>query len=91
MTKRNFGKSIRTQTNNRTKLLDDVPVLCYKHNTYNQRQGVDENMGKEPNFDLGGKPLKVDSGFALDPRIVRLVKALARHSAEEDFNALIEK
>lgn len=48
-------------------------------------------MGKEPNFDLGGKPLKLDSGLALDPRIVRLVQALARYSAEQDFKAQIEK
>ena len=48
-------------------------------------------MGKEPNFNLGGKPLKLDSGLALDPRIVRLVRALARHKAEQDFEALIEK
>lgn len=76
---------------NRTGILDSVHVLCYKQETVKQRTGADENMGKEPNFDLGGKSLKVDSGLALDPRLVRLVQALARHRAEKDFEALIGK
>lgn len=91
MTNTDFGNSIHTDDPHRTKVLDDVPVLCYKHGNIKQRRGADENMGKEPNFDLGGKPLKVDSGLTLDPRLVRLVQALARHRAEKDFEALIGK
>lgn len=76
--------------NKTLKFVDDVHGSCYKHNITEQ-QGKAENMGKEPNFDLGGKPLKLDSGLTLDPRIVRLVQALARYSAEQDFKAQIEK
>lgn len=91
MTNPDFGNSFDRDECHRTKVLDDVPVLCYKHEDVKQRRGADENMGKEPNFDLGEQPLKVDSGLTLDPRLVRLVQALARHRAEKDFEALIGK
>ncbi len=84
------GKSVRTRMIIRNGVLDDGQKLWYKSRTTQQTK-EDENMGKEPNFDLGGKPLKLDSGLALDPRIVRLVQALARYSAEQDFKAQIEK
>lgn len=91
MSKLHSGNSFRAPKSARTKLLDNVHDLCYKQRTLSRHKGADENMGKEPNFDLGGKPLKVDSGLALDPRLVRLVQALARHRAEKDFEALIGK
>lgn len=48
-------------------------------------------MGSEPNFDLGGRPVKVDNANVLDPRLVRLVQALARRAAEEDFEAALKQ
>lgn len=48
-------------------------------------------MGKEPNFDLGGMPVRVDNANVLDPRIIRIVQALARRAAEEDFEAQTKK
>lgn len=43
-------------------------------------------MGKKVNFDIGDTPLKVDNfDLSLNPDIVRIVKALARIAAEEDF------
>lgn len=48
-------------------------------------------VGTEINFHLGEKPLKIDNGLVLDPRIVAIVKALARRAAEEDFEAQTEK
>lgn len=86
-----YRKSVRMRNNNRTAILDNVHDLYYIQGPAQPDTGKDENMGKEPNFDLGGKPLKIDSGLVLDPNIVRLVKALARRAARQDFEANIEK
>lgn len=50
-----------------------------------------QKVGMEINFHLGEKPLKIDNGLVLDPRIVAIVKALARRAAEEDFEAQTKK
>lgn len=83
-------KMVRTRIMYRKEFLDK-----YSHSQYDCAQpptsGSEENMGIEVNFHLGEKPLNVDTGLALDPRIVALVKLLARRAADEDFEAAINK
>ncbi|MEL6362744.1 MAG: hypothetical protein AAFR21_16845 [Pseudomonadota bacterium] len=48
-------------------------------------------MGIEVNLHLGGRRVKADTfDISLDPNIIRLVKALARQAAEDDFNEAIK-
>ena len=78
-------------TTNGIEFLDNVHVSCYKQTSPTNLDESEKNMGIEPNFDLGGMPLKVDNGLVLDPRLVRIVQALARIAAEEDFAAATDK
>lgn len=86
-----YGKPIRTRSNDGNKILDSVPVSCYKQSSSINLDESEKNMGSEPNFDLGGRPVKVDNANILDPRLVRLVQALARRAAEEDFGAALKQ
>jgi hypothetical protein len=90
MSERDSGKLLRTRIMNRTKILDNVPDLYYKQ-VSPESTDKEQNVGMEVNFHLGERPLKLEDGLALDPRLVRIVKALARHAAEADFKASIEK
>ena len=48
-------------------------------------------MGIEVNLHLGGRRIKADTfDVSLDPNIIRLVKALARQAAEDDFDEAIK-
>lgn len=91
MRKKSSGNSVRIRTANRTKILDKVTVPCYKKTPSTNLDESEKNMGSEPNFDLGGRPVKVDNANVLDPRLVRLVQALARRAAEEDFEAALKQ
>jgi hypothetical protein len=84
------GKSVRTRKGIRNKNLDAVPVLCYGGSSTINLDGSEKNMGSEPNFDLGGRPVKVENGNVLDPRLIRIVQAIARCAAEEDFEAALK-
>lgn len=83
-------KSLRTRSTVRTIFLDAEGDFGYDCASP-PKSGSEENMGTEVNFHLGEKPLNVDTGLALDPRIVTLVKLLARRAADEDFEAAIRK
>jgi hypothetical protein len=49
-------------------------------------------MVKKVNFDIGDRPLKVDNfDLSLNPDLVRIVKALARVAAEEDFADAVKR
>lgn len=86
-----YGKPLRVRSKNGNKILDSVPVSCYKKPPSTNLDGSEKNMGSEPNFDLGGLPVKVDNGSVLDPRLIRIVQALARCAAEEDFEAALKR
>ena len=86
-----YGKPLRVRSSSRNEILDNVLVSCYKQPTSINLDESEKNMGSEPNFDLGGVPVKVDNGRVLDPRLIRIVQALARCAAEEDFEAALKK
>jgi hypothetical protein len=74
----------------RIKFLEFVPVLFYS-TCCPKREERRKNVGLEVNFHLGEDPVQVDTPLTLDPNLVRLVKALARRAARQDFEANIEK
>ncbi len=85
-----YEKPLCTQSDERIKILDNVPDLFYS----NGKSAQQERKGKtviEVNFHLGENPVRVDNPLTLDPNLVRLVKALARRAARQDFEASIEK
>lgn len=75
----------------RSEFLDNVPDLFYSGENSYQQQGAKEKSVIEVNFHLGENPVRVDNPLTLDPNIVRMVKALARRAARQDFEAISEK
>ncbi|MGE0828905.1 MAG: hypothetical protein AB7O04_06075 [Hyphomonadaceae bacterium] len=91
MRQRHFGKSLRKTITSRNKTLGKFSASWYKEDVQTDLEESEKRrMGIEPNFCLGGTPLRVDNGLVLDPRLVRIVQALARHAAEEDFRDAIK-
>lgn len=70
--------------------LDFVPDLYYT-TTSPKKPESEENVGIEVNFHLGERPIKIDNGDVLDPRLVAFVRALARRAAAHDFEASLHR